>query len=643
MTQEWLVYTEEDLVALTNRGTVKRATREFEEEGLTATFVHTEQTLEVHWSDQVSCVFVAQRPLSEVYCSCPAAHLCRHVVRSVLAIQKSFAENVSKDIEGPWNPGDITDSSLLTMFSKDAFEAAKRKIEDGIVVELHPGSRPSARLLTDEQTVLFRLRTDLSSASCTCAKASLCDHLLLAVMAFRLKHSDGVELITTQDESPLEDELQALLQRVENTLFSLLRVGFARADSTSIDRLQNLANTLNSKNLRHNAEVLEDIITQLNLYFAHDSRFNPSTFATLLGEFAIRHDALKAQQIPIPRFFIRGKAPEQALQIGQGRLTGLGCLCEVSPNGVTMRAVLFDTMAARIVEIHHFFENLDDDRPPDFSNLARRLVFAGRGLDTFARGQIVARQTQISSAHRLNLGQQNMSVYAQNLLWEELPQTLLVTQFQDLIQRLKNTPPACLQRRVIGEDFVILKVDRVDNVRFDDPQQMVCGVLFDTDEVPIHLTHPYFSRGRSGAEHLLNVLLYSKVKVLFVAGRIRQSSTRLEILPSALVVENPDQTRQMLVPFLDDTHEDEMFHVEIDAGLPAENAVQNVCSEILTALGEAAMLGPDQARKSVDFGGLAARARDLSLTLPAQSLEAFASDDPPIWQALVIATLASQL
>lgn len=649
MTKEWLVYTEEDLVALTNRGTVKRALREFQEDGLTPRFVHAPQSIEVHWSDAVSCVFIATRPLSEAYCSCPAGHLCRHVVRSIFAIQKAFAQDLSEEVEGPWNPGEIDDSKLLTIFSADAVDAAQQKIQDGIVCELHSGTRPFARLLTDAQTVQFRLQTDLSSATCTCAKTTLCDHVLLAVLAFRLKGDDGVTLITTQNESSLNPDLQELLQRVEDVLFAQVRMGLARIDSTSLDRLQSLANALYDADLVHSAEVLEDFFSEINLYTAHDARFSVSALAALLGEFAIRHDALKASEIPIPRFFVRGQAVEQDLQIGQGRLTGLGCLCDVSESGVTMRAVLFDTMAARILQIPHFFANTDD--PPDFSDLGRRLVFAGRSLETFARGQIIARHTQISRSHRLNLGQQNMSVYAQNLAWEELPPSVFYSDFGALIQRLQTEPPRALQRRVIGEDFVVLAVNRVDNVRFDDPQQAVCARLWDNSDTAIDLTHPYFSRGRAGAEHLLNVLLSSAYTVRFVAGRIHSTLASLEIQPAALVVEDQDGRRQLLVPFLDHLNAQNTLHVEIDSGVPSSNAVDSIRKDLLEALGEVLMLGPSQALNTIDFDQLEARLREVSLHLPAQALDAYRQAlradpnhaDQALWHALVIATLVAQI
>src|SRR5919202_1453121 len=82
----------EDLTALTNRGTVKRALRELEAQEVTGEPEEAgDGTVTVRWSDGVECRIPGGAVLAQGRCSCPAAGVCRHLVRSVLAYQRSAA------------------------------------------------------------------------------------------------------------------------------------------------------------------------------------------------------------------------------------------------------------------------------------------------------------------------------------------------------------------------------------------------------------------------------------------------------------------------------------------------------------------------------------------------------------------------
>src|SRR5437868_6422022 len=78
----------DDLAALTNRGTVKRARRELDEAEVTGTLTEAaDGTVAAAWSDGVSCTLPGGKVVADARCTCPATELCRHVVRTVLAYQ----------------------------------------------------------------------------------------------------------------------------------------------------------------------------------------------------------------------------------------------------------------------------------------------------------------------------------------------------------------------------------------------------------------------------------------------------------------------------------------------------------------------------------------------------------------------------
>src|SRR5215468_6954406 len=87
-----LALTSDDLAALTNRGTVKRAARELESGEVTFKLRESDAgEVTVEWSDEARCVIPAGKTASDARCSCPATTLCRHIVRSILAYQKQAA------------------------------------------------------------------------------------------------------------------------------------------------------------------------------------------------------------------------------------------------------------------------------------------------------------------------------------------------------------------------------------------------------------------------------------------------------------------------------------------------------------------------------------------------------------------------
>src|SRR5262249_24246778 len=84
-----LALSPDDLVTLTNRGTVRRGQREIDENLCTGQIHETpEGDVTVRWSDGVECRLPAGVALRNARCSCDATTLCRHLVLSVLASQR---------------------------------------------------------------------------------------------------------------------------------------------------------------------------------------------------------------------------------------------------------------------------------------------------------------------------------------------------------------------------------------------------------------------------------------------------------------------------------------------------------------------------------------------------------------------------
>ena len=111
----------EDLELYSNRGNVRRAIKESEDPTLICEWKEDKQgNLEAYWSDDAHCVLEVGKTLREARCSCPAGTLCRHIIRTVLAYQKTHnsLRNQTEDVIcAVWDPGTFSDAEIEAYFS----------------------------------------------------------------------------------------------------------------------------------------------------------------------------------------------------------------------------------------------------------------------------------------------------------------------------------------------------------------------------------------------------------------------------------------------------------------------------------------------------------------------------------------------
>ena len=99
MRQDLLVLTDDDLATISNRGTVKRATKELEKATVTVEIEELDDKggLRFTWSDDVVCTFAADVVVKDAECTCPATGICRHLIRSVLAYKTWAKEHAPEE------------------------------------------------------------------------------------------------------------------------------------------------------------------------------------------------------------------------------------------------------------------------------------------------------------------------------------------------------------------------------------------------------------------------------------------------------------------------------------------------------------------------------------------------------------------
>ena len=634
-----LALTLEDLAALTNRGTVKRAARELESGE--ATFALEESDageVRVKWSDDVECVLPAGRTASDGRCSCPATTLCRHVVRSVLAYQRhqqrsagagtgTGAGTGAGDGTGggaggaasapapaaPWDPGEITDDELARHYRKPALAAAAARFAQGVLVELVRSAKPTARFHQLACTRRCAVPGDVRYTHCDCADAAPCGHVPLAVWAFRqLPRDQAAGVVSTQrDDLPVPAEL---LDAGDALLLELADAGVSGLPSTWKDRALRLAGRCEAEDLVWPGGVLAELVQQYERYAAHDARFAPDRVAELAGEWLIRAGAIRSRTRATPQLLIRGSSRDRTTDIGSARYVGIGCGAHVARGGVTLTAYLQDADSGSVVAVARDFadppKDAPGDGPKDFHRLAQQPVVRDISLAALGGGQLLLQGGKRAPDHRLVVGRARASANPQGYAWEALRAPVLAADFNELRARLGALPPASLRPRYVAADLHVVPVASVVAWQFDEASQSVEVLASDARGEVALIRHPFVARARDGAEALLAALADGQRHLRFAAGQVRPSARGLVIYPVTLVFEKGG-VRSGIQPWVDragagtgagagaTTRGDAASASEPSVGAalpsppdaPVAHAVDDFPAHLLTQLGELFLLG----------------------------------------------------
>jgi hypothetical protein len=583
----------DDLVALSNRGIVNRAQREVEEATTPIEVDESpEGTIVARWPDGAVCRLIAGEIFSGDSCTCAATTVCRHLVGTILAYQRRTARASERTEQvASWDPGAISDEALASCWSGRDIAAAQQIYRDGLVVELHRGPRPRARFYSLGHCVRFLVPGDVNYTRCDCADPAPCRHALLAIWAFRLLPADRASGLTTTAEQ-VEPVPSEVLAEIDHSLEALVDYGLATLPESLARRLERLETNCRQSDLVWLAEIIAELLLARQQYQAHDARFSPSQVAMLIGELAIRTDAARAPEQSVPRTFICGSSAEGIAVMGNSRLIGLGSAVESRPDGITLTAFFQDAATAVVLAIpRQFAEDEGDECSRSFAALARTVVLKGASLADVAAGQIVIRGGKRTPGGELRVGRAGAAVSPQDYRWELLRPPVMAGGFADLTADQSLRPHPYLSPRSLTEGVSVCPIAGVEDVRFDVREQTVVATLRDADGQSARLVHPFYSRGRAGAEALLSDLGNSKL--LFVSGKARLDPAGVVISPMGLVFER-DSDRWLLQPWICDDAISRSDRIPARLQHNDVDPLRRHLGELLGVLGEVAVLGRDR-------------------------------------------------
>jgi hypothetical protein len=597
-----LSLTGDDLARISTRGHVTAARKELEGR-VTGQLTETpDGAVRVRWSDGRLSEVPAGAALDAGRCSCNEGRVCKHLVRLVLLYQQQTPRNHLPAATEPWDPGGISDDELARCCKPQTLARARQLFDAGVLAELVRASQPLARFHLPVCTVRFLLPNQPAYARCNCRGSAPCEHVALAVWAFRRLPAEQRSGIVTAG-APLAAMPPTLLDAIDAALLDFAEQGVSGLGKNALDRLARLARQCEEADLVWPDEVLRDWLTQLDCYIRHDARFDPILMAALVGELAIRTDALRSNTGALPGLLVSGSRSDRPAELEPGEYGGLGCGIRRARGGVELAAYLYDRKAGHVLAITQEVVEPARDQDTSFAHLADRIAVHGLAGATFAAvGAGILRLPGGKRSPRYELlpgraqkGRPSPVLLAQETLaWEEIDPPVRMDDFADLEAHLALLPPSSLRPRRVAEDFHVVKVASVEDARFDHAAQVVQAVLVDARGNRALLEHPYTSRGRAGVEVLLGRLNRGPGQPCFVAGQVSRSAGALIIRPVSLVCQE-DGRRTLLQPWVErgSTSAGEEQTGESPA-VPPDSATEYL-EQIQAELGEALVLGMNRA------------------------------------------------
>ncbi|CAK0778745.1 SWIM-type domain-containing protein [Gammaproteobacteria bacterium] len=378
----------------------------------------------------------------------------------------------------------MTDAVLSQVIPSSLLDMARRQLMVGLMVEVRrqAAGEPcdTARLPT--ATVRFWAGAALESARCDCIQSTACEHLALAVWAFRfadLEHPgrDVAQIRLGRLGDRLELDQTSYLALVEALLHSGVSQGTASL-SQPLSMAKDAARMTGAIWLSHLLDELDD----WRMAYANRSALYQMTRGVdLVAELALR---TRAGGLPGQARQVLGMGQPAETELDRVRLVCLGARTLRDGDGRQTRLVMADLdTGTRLVLVKEWRVAGDQLAREAAIRSAERLA-PGVWLERLAQGQLLARQAKRLADGTLKLAKARTSqnsVLPQAADWGSLGVPLRFSSVGQLVAHQRENPVyQCLPRHAAGQ-FVIFTPQQVEQV-FYDPNDQALVVLMTGDD-----------------------------------------------------------------------------------------------------------------------------------------------------------------
>lgn len=530
-----LLLSPEALAQAANLGLVKRAVRELEGGARPTLALNKAGTLTATFADGTVTVWEAEKPIQHTRCSCGAAGVCRHRVMAALAY-RADAEQAPPPLV---SPAGVDDETLARLIPPRALRLAESLKAGGLEAEVRrrSGGEPCPTARLPMATVRFWGGAALEAARCDCVAAACCEHVALAVWAFR-------EAERTAPEAPLarvrlvgEAEAETVAEGFDAApyhalVYSLLRHGVRQGLAPHREALANALEAAERTGAMWLGLLLADLDAWIAAYAARSARYDRAEGARLMAELALR---LAAGGQPDRAKSALGIGEAAETELDRLRLVSLGARIDRDGDLRRARLVLADgDTGTRFVLAHQWQvpEGACDEAGP----LAAQRLAPGVKLQALAGGQLLSRQAKRRADGTLTLAKARTSqnsLLPQAADWSALGRPLCFESVAELRGEREAHPiPQILPRQAAGR-FAALRVAGVDAVFYDPHRQALVALVRDADGEAVVLRREHAGHVRHALDAMAGALAGRFGELTHVAGEVSWRRERTWVEPWA--------------------------------------------------------------------------------------------------------------
>lgn len=547
----------EALSQLTNAGLVKRAVRELAAGYVPALVLEADATLVATFPDGVVTHWPAGLPIQQARCSCAASGICRHRLIAALQFRAEADSAAIGDTSAipaqasaaPASPGLATDEALHALLPATVLAQAERERAAGLVVHVRrrAAGEPCDTARLPAATVRFWAGAAIEAARCDCIRQSACEHVALAVWAFRDADVQAAEAANAEvrlgapaaavqiDEAPYRDYLTALLRHgvVAGAAGSAQALSLARAAASragaewllhTLADLESWSTAYAARSARYAAEAGVDHLTELLLRLRLGTAVGQAKAVLGIGQ-------PKEVELDRLRLFCLGGRTERD---GQMRRTRLAM---ADQDTGTLMALIHDWQAPEAPATQAPGPE-EMARREDQQRAAERLA-PGVRLEQLVTGQLLSQQARRFADGRVTLARARS---AQNSLlpqtgdWEGLSRPLRYDSVADL-RRARPRHPAIQARQAAGQ-FVVFSPATVGEAFYDPHVQTVQCTLRDADGAPLLLARSHAGHTRRALEKLAAAASGRHGRLRHVGGTLSWQGNLATLEPWSLVCDH---------------------------------------------------------------------------------------------------------
>jgi hypothetical protein len=575
-----LELTTEALMALTNPGFVKRALKELADGQMPAIEQDTDGTVRARYADQQCATLPPGRSVREAACTCPASGLCRHRVTLVLAYQRfvqaaasTVDENIAQENSEEavaWTPAHFDDRALADSLPSATLELAARLAAARPVIRVVAWQAdapvPTAHL--PMCSVRFFSRSSLLHARCDCKKGSACEHVALAVWAFRqaqpsLSVQTTIELRPAAQsqadaqQSAIDVQLASLAADLDALLLQLWLDGSSQPPIALEARFDALRSRVEAWGWCWLVEAIDEVRLLLAAQHARSSEFDPARLLQALAQlparvFAARHaEQLSASgaAASMPASQILGLGVKGEVALDHLRLISLGAECWRDDRSEGLRIAFVDPDSLAITVFERSWPIAA--ATPAIALMARRI--ASQSVRQLAASQIVTKGAKRRANGLISIAaatSQTSVLPLSTNSWDTLGAPVRQIDGRALMAHLNDAAPDFVRAKQTIEHLHVLPITRVLDSGWDAATQTLhARVLAASDQADsadsnnddfdaadvVLLSLPHQVAAPDAVDAMARVLASGFGAPRFVAGMARIEAGRVCIKPIAFL------------------------------------------------------------------------------------------------------------